>query len=102
MKCRILLHLPSYPMANQSQNIMACMALCNFIRKFFTLDQDFAICVRDESYVPTAGEASSQPTKLCYNGNTYQNMNVFHDSIADGLFNKQYILLICNNEICIG
>jgi hypothetical protein len=33
MKWRILLNLPSYPMAKQSQIIMACIALHNFIRQ---------------------------------------------------------------------
>ena len=41
MKWRILLDLPSYPMPKQSQIILACMALHNFIRDSFLGDTDF-------------------------------------------------------------
>ena len=44
MKWRILLDLPSYPMANQSQIIMACMAVHNFIRESALADTDFDMC----------------------------------------------------------
>ena len=44
MKWRILLDLPSYPMPKQSQIIMACMAVHNFIRESALADTDFDMC----------------------------------------------------------
>ena len=44
MKWRILLDLPSYPMEKQSQIIMACMSVHNFIRESALADTDFDMC----------------------------------------------------------
>ena len=44
MKWRILLDLPSFPMAKQSKIIMACMALHNFIRQSGMMDDLFDLC----------------------------------------------------------
>jgi len=59
MKWRILIDLPSYPMAKQSQIIMACMAVHNFIRESALADTDFDMCDQDENYVPMAEASSS-------------------------------------------
>jgi precorrin-4 methylase len=40
-KLRILGHLPSYPIHNQAQIIVGCMALHNFIRESALYDDDF-------------------------------------------------------------
>jgi hypothetical protein len=84
MKWRILLSLPMYPMAKQSKIIMA---LHNFIRESVVADEDFDKCDRDENYVPEPEASSSQENRgsTC-DGDEDQNMNQFHDWIADGLF----------------
>jgi hypothetical protein len=66
MKWRILLSLLMYPMAKQSQIIMACMALHNFIRESAIADEDFDKCDRDENYVPEPEASTSQGNR----GNT--------------------------------
>lgn len=63
MKWRILLKITSYPMAKQSQIIMACMALHNFIRASALSDEEFDRCDLDENYVPPARPSSSQPNR---------------------------------------
>jgi precorrin-4 methylase len=40
-KWRILGHLPSYPIHNQAQIIVGCMAFHNFIRESALYDDDF-------------------------------------------------------------
>ena len=59
MKWMILLNLPSYPMPKQSQTIIACMAIHNFIRESALPDVDFDRCDHDENYVPHVEGASS-------------------------------------------
>jgi hypothetical protein len=87
MKWRILLSLPMYPMAKQSQIIMACMALHNFIRESAIADEDFDKCDRDENYVPEPEASSSQGNRgSTHDGDEDRNMNQFCDWISDGLF----------------
>lgn len=87
MKWRILLDLPSYPMHKQSEIIIACMAIHNFIRESALEDSDFDFCDRHENVVP-------MPTMLrtgTQNTNAVDediNMNAFRDEIANGLFNR--------------
>lgn len=50
MKWRILLKVPSYPMKKQSEIIVACMALHNFIRESKIADRDFDLVDPDEDY----------------------------------------------------
>jgi hypothetical protein len=54
MKWRILLDLPSYLMPKQSQTIIACMDLHNFIQESALADKDFEWCDQDENYIPLA------------------------------------------------
>ena len=96
MKWRILLNLPSYPMPKQSQIIIACMALHNFIRDSALPDEDFDMCDRDENYVPVIeeGASSSQANRGQQNGASTrqadedQNMNQFHEWIANDLLSR--------------
>jgi hypothetical protein len=89
MKWRILLQLPSYPIAKQSQIIIACMALHNFIRESAMMDEDFDMCDHDENYIPLSGASSSQGNRdNPRDGDEDQNMNQFRDWIADGLFSR--------------
>ena len=90
MKWRILIDLPSYPMAKQSQIIMACMAVHNFIRESALADTDFDMCDQDENYVPMAEASSSSQgnRRRIRQGDEDRNMNRFRDCIADGLFRR--------------
>ena len=90
MKWRILLDLPSYPMTKQSQIIMACMAVHNFIRESALADTNFDMCDQDENYVPMAeASCSSQGNRRrIRQGDEDQNMNQFRDWITDGLFRR--------------
>lgn len=88
MKWRILLDIPMYPLHKQTEIVVACMALHNFIRDSAIADEDFDLADRNENYVPLeAGTSASRPSR----NNTEpedRNMNVFRDAIADGLFNR--------------
>ncbi|XP_072148403.1 protein ALP1-like [Setaria viridis] len=89
MKWRILLDLPSYPMQKQSEIIIACMALHNFIRESFIGDADFDLVDHDENYVSfTEGTSSDGNVSSIRHGDEDQNMNEFRDWIADGLFSR--------------
>lgn len=72
-------------MPKQSQIIMACMALHNFIRASAMPDEDFDMCDLDEYFVPGAPSAS-QPNIDAQTLPEDRNMNQFRDSIADGLY----------------
>jgi hypothetical protein len=59
---RILQHLLNYPMEKQTKNIIACMALHNFIRDSALDDELFARCDANEDFLPDVDEAiTSQP-----------------------------------------
>jgi hypothetical protein len=96
MKWRILLNLPSYPMAKQSQIIITCMAIHNFIRDSALANDEFDRCDQDENYVPEVeGVASSCHANGAHqNGASTrqvdedQNMNQFQDWIVNGLLSR--------------
>jgi hypothetical protein len=89
MKWRILLDLPSYPMSKQSQIILACMALHNFVRENDKKDRDFEKCDEDENYIPLEEPPSSQANGASTShGEEDQSMNRFRDWIADGLYSR--------------
>jgi hypothetical protein len=76
-------------MAKQSQIIITCMALHNFIRESAMMDDDFDMCDHDENYIPLSGASSSQGNRdNPRDGDEDQNMNQFRDWIADGLFSR--------------
>lgn len=90
MKWRILLGVPSYPMPKQSQIILSCMALHNFIRESAIADADFDRCDRDENYMPMTEEPSSEPRGgNRHGGGEDHNMNTFRDNIANALFARR-------------
>lgn len=87
MKWRILLDVPSYPMRKQSQIILACMALHNFIRESAMADADFDMCDRDENYMPISTACSSQQSGANSQlADEDEDMNVFRDNLANALF----------------
>jgi len=81
------LHMPSYAPHKQSQIIVACMALHNFIRSSGIVDRDFNHCDRDENYVPpeasTSQTCTGQPPPR---DESY--INGFRDQIVIGLLNR--------------
>jgi hypothetical protein len=66
MKWRILLNLPSYPMAKQSQIIITCMAIHNFIRESVMSDEAFDLCDHDGNYILLFQASSSQTNHYKY------------------------------------
>jgi len=88
MKWRILLQMPSYAPHKQSQIIVACMALHNYIRTSGIVDRDFDRCDRDENYVPPEASASQPCTRQMPARDESAMMNAFRDSIALGLLHR--------------
>jgi hypothetical protein len=82
MKWRILGQLPSYSESKQTQIIIACMTLHNFIRESNLEDEFFDNCDEVEDYIVNVDEPlSSQPFTRGMEGD----MNAFRDSIVDVL-----------------
>lgn len=88
MKWHILQKMPSYAPHKQSQIIVACCALHNFIRTSGIVDRDFARCDRDENYVPPEASANQPETTPASSSEESALMNAFRDSIALGLVNR--------------
>jgi hypothetical protein len=51
-KWRILKKIPSFPVTRQTEIIIVCMALHNFIRDSALRDDDFKRCDENENYMP--------------------------------------------------
>jgi hypothetical protein len=52
-------------------------------------DKDFGLCNHDENYVSEVGESNTQEQIAdSVQGEEDRNMNLFHDWIVDGLFNR--------------
>jgi hypothetical protein len=83
MKWRILLHMPSYPTYKQSQIIVACMALHNFIRASGIVVRNFEHCDLDENYVPPETSTSQPHARQAPAREEYAYMNAFCDKIAN-------------------
>ena len=64
------------------------MALHNFIRASGLVDKDFALCDRDENYVPPEASANQPWTTPAPSREDAEEMNAFRESIALGLFNR--------------
>ena len=88
MKWRILLQMPSYAPHKQSQIIVACMALHNFVRTSGIVDRDFDRCDRDENYVPPEASVSQPHIRQTLARDESAMMNAFRDSIALSLLNR--------------
>jgi hypothetical protein len=85
MKWRSLQKMPSYAPHKQSQMIVACCALHNFIRKSGIGDRHVERCDRDDSYVPReAYENQPKPEEVDDESDL---MNEFRETIAYGLVN---------------
>ena len=82
------MQMPSYAPHKQSQIIVACMALHNFVRTSGIVDRDFDRCDRDENYVPPEASCSQPRTSQTSARDESAMMNAFRDSIALGLLNR--------------
>ena len=82
------MQMPSYPPHKQSQIIIACMALHNFIRTSGLMDMDFDRCDRDDNYVPPKASTSQPRTRPTPARDESATMNAFRDQIALGLLNR--------------
>jgi hypothetical protein len=88
MKWRMLKEIPSYAPHIQSQIIVACCALHNFIRVSGIWDRHFARCDRDENYVPAEANADQLETIPPFDSDESELMNAFRESIALSLVNR--------------
>ena len=90
MKWRILLAMPSYNMDKQTQIIIACMALHNFIRDSALRDELFERCDNDEDYEPNtthAGPSGGNSGSASAVDDT--NMCAFRESLANSLMSAR-------------
>jgi hypothetical protein len=71
-------------MSKQTEIIVVCMALHNFIRESPIVDKNFDRCDRDENYVPPEASTSQPPTRQARDED--RSMNAFRDPITNGLF----------------
>jgi hypothetical protein len=84
----MLKEVPRYAPHIQSQIIVSCCALHNFIRVSGIGDRHFARCDQDENYVP-AETYADQPETIPLSGSSDSElMNAFRESIAIGLANR--------------
>jgi hypothetical protein len=83
MKWRILGQSPSFSEREQTQIIIACMALHNFIRESALEDGLFDKCDEDEDFVSGDDEPLSHQPFIP--GMEEGDMNAFRNSIADAL-----------------
>jgi hypothetical protein len=90
MKWRILLGIPSYAPKTQTQIICACMALHNFIRINGGCDKDFFIVDSNENYVPAEVTWDQPETEDAPESEDDVNMNLFHDVMAQHLYNRKH------------
>jgi hypothetical protein len=80
MKLRILQKIPSYSPHKQSQIIVACCGVHNFMRSSGIVDRHFARCDQNENYVPRqAYEHQPEPEVVDDESDL---INVLCDSIA--------------------
>jgi len=80
--------MPSYAPHKQSQIIVACMALHNFIRSSGIVDRDFNRCDRDGKYVPSKVSTSQTRTGQPPPRDESAYMNGIRDQIVIGLLNR--------------
>ena len=74
--------MPSYAPHKQSQIIVACMALHNFVRTSVIVDRDFDRCDRDENYVPPEASTSQPRTRPTPTRDESAIMNGFRDQMV--------------------
>jgi hypothetical protein len=86
MKWRTLKEIPSYAPQKQSEIIQAACALHNFVRTSGSQDKHFGRGDRDENYVPPQA-LEDQPEHEEVE-DEHDSMNVFRDSIALALFDR--------------
>ncbi|XP_051198596.2 uncharacterized protein [Lolium perenne] len=86
-KWRILRGVPSYPLEKQTEIIIACMGLHNFIRDSQLFDLHFYRCDNDENYMPPGHVVSTSGGNVGNDlGDDHVSMNNMRDNIADDLF----------------
>jgi hypothetical protein len=91
--------IPSYAPHIQSQIIVACCALHNFIRVSGIWDRDFARCDCDENYVPPEAYADQPETIPASSSDESELMNAFRESVALGLVNRSSIGAVCQDSL---
>jgi hypothetical protein len=88
MKWHILLNIPCYPPKIQTHIIVACVALHNFIRLSHEHDSDFEILDTYENFMPAEASLDQPLTEHAPSSADSQEMNAFHDRIANALSNR--------------
>jgi hypothetical protein len=79
--------ISSYPIEKQTEIIIACLALHNFIRDSQLFDLHFYRCDNDENYIPLGHVTSTSAGNVGNDlGGDHVSMNNTRDNIADALF----------------
>jgi hypothetical protein len=90
-KWHILKKMPSFPIRKQTEIIIACMALHNFIRDSALRDDDFERCDENEDYIPKDdGDSDGQQGVELQGDDAPEeenkvSMNTIRDNIANAL-----------------
>jgi len=83
-----LLSIPAYPPQTQTQIIVACVALHNFIRLSRQFDVDFQHLDHHVNFVLAEAYLDQPETEPAPDSADREQMNAFRDSIANRLFNR--------------
>jgi hypothetical protein len=83
-----IVNIPCYPPKIQTNIIVACVALHNFIRLSHEHDSNFEILDTYENFMPAEASLDQPPTEPASSSADSQEMNAFRDRIANTPSNR--------------